>query len=156
MPPSAGALTRRLVMLATAIGLAAALGVAAGQVRGGVQQPSPTPIFTPGPVDVIGTVDIGNEPVVSAQQVGPWVVDTRQVGPWTVAVANPVSNVPTFLTPSVAYRFQWPGGDVERYRIISVEANGWVRAAALSDTGASTQIQRWLNATAAVTIEQLE
>ena len=156
MPPSARGFARRLVMLATAIGLGAALGVAAEQVRGGAQQPSPTPIFTPGPVNVIGTVDIGNEPVVSAQQVGPWVVDTRQVGPWTVTVANPVSSVPTFLAPNVAYRFQWPSGDVERYRIISLGTNGWVRAAAFSDTGAPTQIQRWLNATAAVTIEQLE
>ena len=148
--------TRGLVMVAMTMGFGAALALAAGQVRGGSQQPSPTPIFTPGPVEVVGTVDVGNEPVVSAQQVGPWVVDTRQVGSWTVTVANPGSSVPPFVAANAAYRFRWSDGTVESYRIVSIGANGWARGAALGESGAATGTERWINMAAAVTIEQVE
>jgi len=141
----------KLLMSATAVALAIGVG-ASMQVAGQTRTTPPLtqqPVFVPGPVEVVGGVNIVNEPIVSARQAGPWAATVTAAGPLTV-----MSNAPALLTPGRTYRFQWPTGSPERYRILSIEANGWVRAELVQDNAGQSPPIRWLNTAMAVSIEE--
>ena len=103
----------------------ATTGILVVALAGGVVlgQPTSQPVFTPGTVEVVGSVSITNVPTVEAQQ----------AGDWEVSLSDPVELVmptPGFLRVGESYAFSWPGSDAaQTYRVLQIAGNGWVAAA---------------------------
>lgn len=114
------------------------------------QETRKTPGFGSGIVKVIGTVDIGNEPIVRAVQSGQWRVQVANTA--AVRVANtPTVRLasPEFITSNGRYMIVWVTGEREEVRVTEIGTDGWVT---VSQPGGG---RRWLNLASARSVEQL-
>lgn len=140
-------------ILAACIGTASVVAIAPGVLRAiGGPQGFPKPALPTEPVEVRGVVSVTHVPPVDARQAGPWTVSAAQAGPWAVRVADVVSTaraVPSFLQPQRAYRFRWPDGTSERYRVLEVTPDGWLWVEPIEGTPPP---RRWINPAQAVAI----
>ena len=130
-------------MMRTVVAVTGGLVLAGGVILGEQTQQEPSqPIFEPGPAEIVGNVNITNEPTVQAQQAGTWEVRVAD----QIALVIPT---PEFLVVGQSYRFTWPGSDTaQTYQVLSLAGNGWVAAApAVGGDG------MWINASLATGIE---
>ena len=155
-------LSARAVVV-SALALALALVSARAAVRS--DQAFPKPTVQEGPVEVRGTVNVGNAPVVEAKQSGAWGIESKQSGTWSVRVqqGSAVSiGTPSFLEINGTYEFRWSNDRTETYRIVQLtparrEAadsspsapGGWVLA---EPVGGELKGRRYLNVAQAISI----
>ncbi len=137
------------------VGLAALVVAAGGLAATGGRQGFPKPALPTEPVEVRGAVAVTALPAVDARQAGPWTVAAAQAGPWTVRVSDPVPTaplVPSFLQREGTYRFRWPDGATESFRVLDLRPDGWVWGEPVDGTAPP---RRWINPAHAVTITPL-
>jgi hypothetical protein len=115
------------------------------------QETRKTPGFGSGIVNVIGTVDVGNEPSVRAVQSGEWRVQVANTA--AVRVANTPTvrlATPEFVRADQRYMIVWVTGEREEVRVTEIGTDGWVT---VSHAGGG---RRWLNVASARSVEQVQ
>ncbi len=145
--------------------LAFLVALPAARVLGRGDQGFPKPTVQEGPVEVRGTVNVGNAPAVDARQSGTWAIESRQSGAWSVRVRQGAAvsiATPSFLEVNQTYQFRWPNDREETYRIVQLTAarqeapdvsplapGGWVLA---EPVGGDLKGRRYLNVAQAISI----
>ena len=122
-------------------------GVALVWAGASAQDVRPVPGAGTGLVKVVGTVDVGNDPVVRAAQNGEWRVTVGNTP--TVRVGNNVALAsPAFFREGARYRITWIAGEVETVTVADPGTNGWIRV----ESGGG---RRWINTSVSRGIEEV-
>jgi hypothetical protein len=129
------------------VAVAALGGAALAWAGASAQDVRPVPGAGTGIVNVVGTVNVGNEPVVRAAQNGEWRVAVSNTPRVTVA-SSVVLASPGFFREGSRYRITWIAGEVETVTVADPGTNGWIRV----ESGGG---RRWINTSVARGIEEV-
>ena len=106
------------------------------------QEMRPTPGPGSGMTRVMGTVDVGNVPEVTAAQRGDWKVAINNTPTVTVGAMPALP----FIRVGTRYVVTWPDGGSQRLTVTESGPGGWVKV-----SGETTVL--WVNLSAARSIE---